>query len=61
MTLLDAAGDENGHGLVGPRMRDYVTAAIRQADATIDFGQYDNDGPDGIPNSGDDDGYVDGL
>jgi hypothetical protein len=25
----------------------------------IDWGQYDNDGPDGVPNSGDDDGYVD--
>ena len=31
------------------------------ADPTIDFSQYDNDGPDGIPNSGDDDGVVDGL
>jgi M6 family metalloprotease-like protein len=25
----------------------------------IDFTQFDNDGPDGIPNSGDDDGFVD--
>src|SRR5713226_8897905 len=25
----------------------------------VDWGQFDNDGPDGIPNSGDDDGYVD--
>ena len=29
------------------------------ADSTINFGAYDNDGPDGIPNSGDDDGVVD--
>lgn len=28
-------------------------------DAGVDWGQYDNDGPDGVPNSGDDDGYVD--
>lgn len=28
-------------------------------DGTIDFSQYDNDGPDGVPNSGDDDGMVD--
>ncbi len=28
-------------------------------DGAIDFTQFDNDGPDGIPNSGDDDGYVD--
>ena len=25
----------------------------------VDFGLFDNDGPDGVPNSGDDDGYVD--
>ena len=30
-------------------------------DGTIDWGQFDNDGPDGIPNSGDDDGFVDVL
>ncbi|MCE5249218.1 T9SS type A sorting domain-containing protein [bacterium] len=29
------------------------------ADPTINFGLFDNEGPDGIPNSGDDDGYVD--
>ena len=27
----------------------------------VDWGRYDNDGPDGVPNSGDDDGYVDVL
>ncbi|MCD6335877.1 MAG: right-handed parallel beta-helix repeat-containing protein [Candidatus Latescibacteria bacterium] len=32
---------------------------LRKADEDLDFGEYDNDGPDGIPNSGDDDGYVD--
>jgi M6 family metalloprotease-like protein len=32
---------------------------LRQADADTDFGAFDNDGPDGQPNSGDDDGYVD--
>lgn len=32
---------------------------LRQADLDADFGQFDNDGPDGVPNSGDDDGYVD--
>lgn len=30
-------------------------------DGTLDWGQFDNDGPDGVPNSGDDDGYVDVL
>ena len=33
--------------------------AVTAVDGTVDFGQFDNDGPDGIPNSGDDDGYVD--
>ncbi|MCC7261354.1 MAG: right-handed parallel beta-helix repeat-containing protein [Candidatus Latescibacteria bacterium] len=32
---------------------------LSQADADADFGRFDNDGPDGVPNSGDDDGYVD--
>ncbi len=32
---------------------------LRQADQDIDFAQFDNDGPDGVPNSGDDDGVVD--
>ena len=35
--------------------------ALAQADPTIDFGQFDNDGPDGVPNSGDDDGVVDAV
>lgn len=35
--------------------------AVIVADPYVDFSQYDNDGPDGIPNSGDDDGYVDAL
>ncbi|OGD74456.1 MAG: hypothetical protein A2Y64_01690 [Candidatus Coatesbacteria bacterium RBG_13_66_14] len=34
-------------------------AAAQLADPTVDFGDYDNDGPDGVPNSGDDDGEVD--
>src|SRR5204862_3170736 len=33
--------------------------AFEKADADIDFGQFDNDGADGVPNSGDDDGIVD--
>ena len=37
----------------------YVDEALKLADADTDFSQYDNDGPDGVPNSGDDDGIVD--
>jgi len=36
-----------------------IMTALTTTDATVDFGIYDNDGPDGIPNSGDDDGFVD--
>ena len=32
---------------------------LEQADADVDMGEFDNDGVDGVPNSGDDDGYVD--
>ena len=38
---------------------EFLRESLDQADLEIDFTQYDNDGPDGIPNSGDDDGYVD--
>jgi M6 family metalloprotease-like protein len=37
-----------------------IRQAVLHADSTgQDWGQFDNDGPDGIPNSGDDDGDVD--
>ena len=32
---------------------------LRKVDQDVDFSQFDNDGPDGIPHSGDDDGTVD--
>jgi len=48
-------GTSDDLGRTGEFLRD----ALLAADATVDFGQYDNDGPDGVPNSGDDDGYVD--
>lgn len=37
----------------------FVYDAIVAADQGIDWRQYDNDGPDGRPDSGDDDGFVD--
>jgi M6 family metalloprotease-like protein len=39
---------------------DYVWEALQGVEDEIDFGRFDNDGPDGFPNSGDDDGIVDG-
>jgi len=49
------------NGFYGPPggVGDFMTESLNQADLEIDFTQYDNDGPDGIPNSGDDDGKVD--
>lgn len=38
-----------------------VLASVQAADSDIDFSQFDNDGPDGIANSGDDDGVVDAV
>jgi len=36
-------------------------AALTSLDPATDFGLFDNDGPDGVPNSGDDDGFVDAV
>lgn len=60
-TLGDASGDLNGHGWLGDSLIVYVKDAIALADPQVNFAQFDNDGPDGIPNSGDDDGIVDQL
>jgi M6 family metalloprotease-like protein len=38
-----------------------VKQAVLLADESLDFSEYDNDGPDGLPDSGDDDGFVDAL
>ena len=45
----------------GARTGEYLVQALVAADLTTDFGRFDNDGPDGIPNSGDDDGFVDAV
>lgn len=37
----------------------FFLQTLQGADPSTDFGLYDNDGPDGVPNSGDDDGRVD--
>jgi M6 family metalloprotease-like protein len=60
----------NGIGVNGPcparlrsRMADLLLGALDavslRADSATAWGAYDNDGPDGLPNSGDDDGIVD--
>ena len=60
----------NGVGVLAPcparpvsRFGELLLGALRVvsqgADGTTVWNDFDNDGPDGIPNSGDDDGYVD--
>jgi len=41
------------------RYGDFVRALLFEVDVDVDFARFDNDGPDGIANSGDDDGWVD--
>ncbi len=38
-----------------------IRELVAAHDDTVDYGRFDNDGPDGIPNSGDDDGVVDAV
>ncbi|MCA9770965.1 MAG: M6 family metalloprotease domain-containing protein [Myxococcales bacterium] len=53
-------GGSGCNGLCGSsKVGDLIRTSLDALDPTVDFGQYDNDGPDGVPNSGDDDGYVD--
>ena len=47
------------NGLTGSgKVAQLILEAVSRSD-TLDFGQFDNDGPDGVPNTSDDDGYVD--
>ncbi|MEW6751541.1 MAG: immune inhibitor A domain-containing protein [Candidatus Latescibacterota bacterium] len=39
----------------------FVREVLAQVDRDVDLARYDDDGPDGVPDSGDDDGYVDFL
>ncbi|MFQ6047355.1 MAG: M6 family metalloprotease domain-containing protein [Gemmatimonadales bacterium] len=58
VTLAQAVGTSYGLGddaMTGQ----FLVEALSAADSTTDFSLFDSDGPDGIANSGDDDGYVD--
>ncbi len=50
-----------GFGGVPGNAQQMAADAVALADADIDLSQFDNDGPDGVPNSGDDDGAIDAL
>ena len=43
------------------RFGEFCLEVLEAADPEVDFSRFDNDGPDGIPSSGDDDGLVDVL
>jgi immune inhibitor A len=56
------AGNNNGLNPNFPQnSAGFVRNIVGKADPTVNYSLYDNDGPDGVPNSGDDDGYVDGV
>ncbi|MEM7414132.1 MAG: M6 family metalloprotease domain-containing protein [Gemmatimonadota bacterium] len=58
LTMNQVVGTDRSFG-PDNRVGEYLVEALSEIDPTVDFAQYDNDGPDGIANSGDDDGYVD--
>ncbi|UCC47465.1 MAG: M6 family metalloprotease domain-containing protein [Gemmatimonadota bacterium] len=60
LTLAEVVGGNYGIG-GDSRVSDYLVEALTLLDPTTDFGRFDNDGPDDLPNSGDDDGVVDAV
>ena len=61
LTQVEVAGGNSGLSPSSARVGEYIVQILTQIDPAIDWGQFDNDGLDGIPNSGDDDGFVDVL
>ncbi|HEU4928756.1 MAG TPA: M6 family metalloprotease domain-containing protein, partial [Candidatus Krumholzibacteria bacterium] len=55
------AGNSNGLVPNDAHTGELIKELLDARDGTINFAQFDNDGPDDVPNSGDDDGYVDVL
>lgn len=61
LTEDETAGTSSGLNH-GSRVSPFIRSILASVDdGSVDWGRYDNDGPDGVPNSGDDDGYVDIL
>ena len=60
ITLDSAVGSEFGLGSDAGTGA-YLMELLVAADPNVDFGEFDNDGLDGVPNSGDDDGFVDAV
>ena len=57
----DAYYEGTSNGLLpnDAKTGEFLKELLDANDAAIDFGAFDNDGPDGVPNSGDDDGVAD--
>ncbi|HEX9885859.1 MAG TPA: M6 family metalloprotease domain-containing protein, partial [Longimicrobiales bacterium] len=61
-TLTEADVAAGRSGLGGSKVGVFILEILKATDdGSVDWGRYDNDGPDGLPNSGDDDGFVDVL
>jgi immune inhibitor A len=60
LSLAEVVGESFGLGEDG-RTGAFLLQALAEVDPLVDFGMFDNDGLDGIPNSGDDDGLVDAV
>jgi M6 family metalloprotease-like protein len=58
---IDTYYEGGCNGLLCPTAKtgQFIKEILQLKDPSVDFGLYDNDGPDGLPNSGDDDGFVD--
>jgi len=60
VTLAEAVGNNFALG-TDSHIGDHLLEALTALDASVDFGAFDNDGADNVPNSGDDDGVVDAF
>ena len=60
-TLVDSRRGVLGASPTPAQLLQFAEAVLRSAGSHTDFARYDNDGPDGIPHSRDDDGRVDYL
>jgi immune inhibitor A len=58
LTRAEALGAEGGFG-EDARLGEYLVEALTAVDGDLDFGEFDSNGPDGLPNSPDDNGIVD--
>jgi len=60
LTARAVTGGESAIVPSSSRIGDFIQDLLDEQGA-VDWGAFDNDGPDGVPNSGDDDGFVDAL